>query len=126
YIYVYVYGLVSEPDFFAGGEDKVGNGETVPSPTLSVREAWRRMVERVPVSNRETKTPGELARIAVREGFPSKPVEELTSVFREVEYGEKPSTERRKRKASESWERIRRSLGESLEENTDSAPTTDD
>jgi len=41
----------------------------------------------VGVERRETKTPGEVARRAVRAGFPREPVYALTNAFRDAAYG---------------------------------------
>lgn len=70
-------GTPSEPS----GDD--AGGQSV----VSVRRAWRELVALLPVSDTETKTPGELERAAVDMGLPEAPVGELTDAYREVRYG---------------------------------------
>lgn len=60
--------------------------------TLSVREAWALLADRVSVPDPETATPGEYARRAIEGGLPAEPVGRLTVLFREVEYGGKSAT----------------------------------
>lgn len=61
----------------------------------SIREAWTRLTDAVPVDNPTATTPGEYAREAIAAGFPAGPVWRLTEVFRAVTYGgESPSTGR--------------------------------
>ena len=70
----------------AGGAD----GERV-----TVRAAWRRLVEGVSVRRPETKTPGELAAHAVEhDGLPADAVRTLRDAFREVEYGARSADDR--------------------------------
>lgn len=65
---------------------------------LSIRAAWQRFLQRVSVSRPSTRTPGEIARHAIRtDGLPGKPVAALRDAFREVEYGNRAATERAER-----------------------------
>ncbi len=69
--------------------------ETVDADRLSVREAWGRLLQRVSLPRPTTRTPGEIARHAVTEdGLSRRPVEALRDTFREVEYGNRPASER--------------------------------
>ena len=70
----------------AGG----ANGDRV-----TVRVAWRRLVDGLSVRRPETKTPGELAAHAVeRDGLPADAVSTLRDTFREVEYGARSADDR--------------------------------
>ncbi|RLN01626.1 DUF4129 domain-containing protein [Haloarcula sp. Atlit-7R] len=60
--------------------------------SLSVREAWALLADRVSVPDPETATPGEYARRAIDSGLPEAPVRQLTTLFREVEYGRRSAT----------------------------------
>jgi transglutaminase-like putative cysteine protease len=65
---------------------------------VTVRAAWRRLVEGLSVRHPETKTPGELAAHAVeRDGLPADPVRTLRDTFREVEYGSRSADDRLQR-----------------------------
>jgi len=83
----------SGPGSFGGGrssgsaDSADGEDEDPDEPPATVEDAWVAMVERLPGGHRETKTPGELARLAVDQGFPVAPVETLTDAFRRVTYG---------------------------------------
>ena len=65
---------------------------------VTVRTAWRRLVDGLSVRRPETKTPGELAAHAVeRDGLPAGAVGTLRDTFREVEYGGRPTDGRLER-----------------------------
>jgi transglutaminase-like putative cysteine protease len=68
-----------------GSTEQTG-GATDPS-LVSVREAWRRFLDLVPLGRYRTKTPGEIGRAAVDRGYPAGPVDTLVEAFRAVEYG---------------------------------------
>lgn len=57
---------------------------------LTFRELWRAFARRVAPRRWRNYTPGEVRRAARREGYPDRPVDELTTLFREVEYGRRP------------------------------------
>ena len=64
-------------------------------PRAEVRAAWHAFVDRLGVEDRETRTPGQLARRAIAAGFPAATVRRLVAVFRDVEYGDRePSPDR--------------------------------
>jgi transglutaminase-like putative cysteine protease len=82
----------------AGGSDdqaaESAAEDTDPAPVQSgptarerIEQAWADFRERVPASDRDAMTPGELAREAVDAGFPDAPVRTLTDAFRRIEYG---------------------------------------
>lgn len=73
---------------------------------LSIHEAWLLFTQQLHLRDRRTVTPGEVARKAVADGFPQDPVRQLTEVFREVEYGDYPPSESRRRQARQALERI--------------------
>lgn len=78
----------------------------------SIDGAWEAMAASVPVEDRESRTPAELAREAVASGLPSGPVRRLTRTFREVAYGGRPRTRERHRRALEALRRLRQSREE--------------
>ena len=89
------------PDPEASEED-----ESVDPGPQSVEEAWERFVERVPLRRPEVRTPGEVARTAVRNDWPAGPVRRLTRAFREVRYGGVPADEDRTRGATSALDRM--------------------
>ncbi|QRV13425.1 DUF4129 domain-containing protein [Haloterrigena salifodinae] len=57
---------------------------------LTFRELWRAFARRVAPRRWRHYTPGEVQRAARQQGYPDRPVDELTTLFREVEYGRRP------------------------------------
>lgn len=53
----------------------------------TLRELWRAFARVVVPDAWRTRTPSEVARAAVDQGYPREPVEAFTELFREVEYG---------------------------------------
>ena len=94
-------GVGPVPDPEASEED-----EPVDPGPQSVEEAWERFVERVPLRCPEVRTPGEVARTAVRDDWPAGPVRRLTHAFREVRYGGVPADEGRTRGATSALDRM--------------------
>lgn len=99
----------------AGGDYRV----TVPddeSPVeperLSIRETWHELVDRLGVRQRETLTPGQIARRATEAGYPRDAVRRLTATFRDVEYGDREPTGERVSAANDAIERIRSWIGD--------------
>ncbi len=78
-----------------------------PVPTPTVRRAWHRLVDRLGVARRETRTPGQIARRAIDAGYPDDAVDRLTAAFRDVEYGGRTESDDRVRAAYEALDRIR-------------------
>jgi hypothetical protein len=72
----------------------------------SLRERWRAFARWVSPRDWRKRTPGEVARDAVATGFPDEPVETLTDVFRDVEYGNVPLSEARREQAREAFESL--------------------
>jgi hypothetical protein len=95
-------GNVSVPNIGHGGNDRergrsrsdAGSADPEETAPPSVEEAWESMRNRVPVSNRDARTPGEVARAAARRGYPDEAVRRLTDAFREVRYGDLPREDR--------------------------------
>ncbi|RQG92116.1 DUF4129 domain-containing protein [Natrarchaeobius chitinivorans] len=54
------------------------------------REVWRSFARSVAPRKWRTRTPGEIERRALEQGYPPDPVAELTTLFRDVEYGGRP------------------------------------
>jgi len=103
------------PDDVCPGDGHGRDGRSVDggSPLVSVRAAWGAFVRSLPVRRPETMTPGEIRRRAVELGFPERPVSRLTELFRAVEYGGREPTERRRKRATEAFERVSDSRGDS-------------
>lgn len=73
----------------------------------SFREIWRAFARLVVPGAWRTSTPDEVARVAVEQGYPEGPVEELTALFREVEYGGRALTAAVRDRAAAALERLR-------------------
>lgn len=69
----------------------------------SLREQWRAFARRIDPVGWRRRTPGEVARSAVEQGFPREPVTQFTEVFREVEYGNQPLSSNRRTRATEAF-----------------------
>lgn len=65
----------------------------------SFRELWRSVARQVAPGQWRTCTPGEIERRALEAGYPSEPIRELTTLFREVEYGDRPLSNRLRERA---------------------------
>ncbi|WP_265109106.1 DUF4129 domain-containing protein [Halosolutus halophilus] len=103
----------------------------------SFRELWRAFARQVAPGEWQTRTPGEIERAAYEAGYPREPVRELTTLFREVEYGERPLSDRIRERAAEAVEALTRDTtttdggraddrsGSNEEPNPDRAPETD-
>ncbi|WP_226005347.1 DUF4129 domain-containing protein [Natrinema salinisoli] len=64
-------------------------------PRAEIRAAWHAFLDRLEVDDRETATPGEIARNALAAGFPADRVDRLVAIVRDVEYGgREPSTDK--------------------------------
>ena len=85
----------------SAGSDDDGDGSVEPTAETAAaadaaddrrtfRELWRAFARRVEPRRWRTYTPGEIRRTAHRKGYPDRPVDELTTLFREVEYGGRP------------------------------------
>lgn len=66
--------------------------ESLPSTQQQIRDAWQTLADESTNSDWTTKTPGEIARNAQNLEFPDKPVDTLTTLFREIEYGDTTAT----------------------------------
>ncbi|WP_137286034.1 DUF4129 domain-containing protein [Halorussus salinisoli] len=94
-------GRVGVPSLGRGGSDdrdrrnrSGATADTEDAGPPSVEEAWEAMRDRVPVRNRDARTPGEVARSAAERGYPDEAVRRLTDAFREVRYGDLPRDDR--------------------------------
>lgn len=71
-----------------------------------VYRAWVEMVELLEVGDPQSATPRGFAREATRAGVEPDDVADLTELFEEVRYGDRPPTEEREREAVELLRRI--------------------
>lgn len=71
-----------------------------------VYRAWREMTELLDVANPAANTPAEFADAAVDAGLDPEDVDELTALFAEIRYGDRPVTEDREERAVAALRRI--------------------
>jgi len=81
----------------------------------SFREVWRAFARLVVPGRWRTSAPSEVARAAVDRGYPERPVEELTTLFREVEYGGRPLSAAVRDRAAAAFDSIRDAVREDEE-----------
>lgn len=74
----------------------------------SIRALWRGFARLVAPNRWRSSTPEEIAAAAVEQGFPRRPVAELTRLFREVEYGDRPLSAAVRSRVTDAYEAIRR------------------
>ncbi|MDF9744983.1 DUF4129 domain-containing protein [Natrinema salsiterrestre] len=95
----------------------------------SFRELWRAFARRVAPRRWRTRTPGEIERRALSKGYPREPVRELTTLFREVEYGGRPRSSARRERAADAYEAVERARdrgdGESADGTEQEEPATE-
>jgi len=128
----------AEPDSTETDVDTDDSGEsTTPEPTAntgdedrrrSFRELWRAFARRVSPGRWRTRTPGEIERRALSDGYPREPVRELTTLFREVEYGGRSRSSERRDRAAAAYDEIeaeREREGAAESPATESASGTD-
>ncbi|WP_299266020.1 DUF4129 domain-containing protein [Halorientalis sp.] len=72
-----------------------------------LRERWRAFARWVAPERWPQRTPGEVAREASEAGFPRGSVRDLTRVFRDVEYGDRPETPEREERARTAFDSLR-------------------
>lgn len=77
-------------------------------PANSVQAAWIELLERSGLNNPHARTPEECRDAAIDAGLDSDAARTITSLFRDVRYGDQPLTDGRAQRARESLERIRR------------------
>ncbi|PCR90681.1 DUF4129 domain-containing protein [Natrinema ejinorense] len=78
-----------------GGPTLAAEPLTPRGPRAEVRAAWHAFLDRLGVEDRETTTPGEVARDALAAGFRADRVDRLVGVVRDIEYGgHEPSPDR--------------------------------
>lgn len=74
--------------------DSVEESTEEHTPRDELRRVWHAFLDRLGIENRETLTPGQVARGAIRAGYPARSVRRLLALFRLVEYSDRePSTE---------------------------------
>lgn len=77
-------------------------------PPSRIRELWREFVAVVRPPRLRTRTPGEIARYAIRRGLPERSVRYLTELYRDAEYGERRPGRDRLERAREAVATIKR------------------
>jgi hypothetical protein len=92
-------GDTPDPEAFEDAVDEVIADAATDDRTVTIEEAWERMVARLSVPNPDARTPGEYARWAVDNGMPPDAVQRLTDVFRDAEYGPNAPDERQEETA---------------------------
>lgn len=73
-----------------------------------IYENWYEMVERAGLNYDPALTPAEISDLAVADGLPAEPVDEITTQFELVRYGSRSPTERRVDRVREALERVQR------------------
>ncbi len=77
-----------------------------------VYRAWYGMTRALGVRDPRSETPGRFAELAVRAGMDEDAVAELTALFNDVRYGERPLTDRDEERAVELLRRLAAGEGE--------------
>jgi hypothetical protein len=80
----------------------------------TVFRAWREMTADLAVDNPESSTPAEFADAAVAAGMAPDDVAELTELFEDVRYGDRPVTEERAARARTALRRIEETYGDGV------------
>jgi hypothetical protein len=93
----------------AGESEPDESGERGPE---TLRELWRQVARRVAPGQWQSWTPAEVERAATDRGLPAEPVERIAEVFREVEYGDRPLSDRRWHRARAAYDRLRETWDE--------------
>ncbi|QCW03457.1 DUF4129 domain-containing protein [Natrinema pallidum] len=86
--------------------------------TRSFRDLWRAFARQIAPGRWRTRTPGEIERRALSKGYPRTPVRELTTLFREVEYGDRPRSASRRERAAEAYDAVERARAAETEATT--------
>ncbi|WP_159901092.1 DUF4129 domain-containing protein [Salinirussus salinus] len=87
-------------------------GEAAEQGPETLRELWRQVARRVAPRRWRSSTPAEVERAATDRGLPAEPVERIAEVFREVEYGDRPLSDRRWHRARAAYDRLRETWDE--------------
>lgn len=82
----------------------------------AIYEAWREMTASLSVENPESTTAREFADRAIEAGLSSDDVEELTTLFESVRYGNASVTERRRERARETLRHVEETYSEGSDE----------
>ncbi len=86
--------------------DRDGGDSSARGTAPPVRQLWRRFARAVAADRWPRRTPGEVSRRAIDDGFPRDAVVELTSVFRDVEYGGERLSDDRYRRARTAFDAL--------------------
>lgn len=89
--------------------DRLESAETFEN---EVYRAWADMTDSLDVADPETATPGHFANQAIAAGLDPQDVRELTRLFEEVRYGERPASPERESQAIELLRRIEETYSE--------------
>lgn len=102
------------PDETAGAASLASATESEPGERgpETLRELWRQVAQRVAPGRWQSSTPAEVERAATDRGLPPEAVEQIAEVFREVEYGDRPLSDRRWRRARAAYDRLQDVWGE--------------
>ncbi|MEY7848846.1 DUF4129 domain-containing protein [Natrarchaeobius sp. A-rgal3] len=99
-----------DADSSEAGDDPDGTGSTdddvATADDRTFREVWRAFARDVAPRRWRTRAPGEIRRRALEEGYPREPVTELTTLFLEVEYGDRSLSETVRRRATDAYDEI--------------------
>lgn len=101
------------PDVSADEDAEGTDAETFFTPPVAdlgattLRELWRAFARAVVPDRWRTQTPREVAQTAVEQGYPRAPVEALTALFREVEYGRRSLSSAVRERATTAYTAIR-------------------
>ena len=86
------------------------------TPSVTLRRLWRTVARWVVPGRWRSRTPGEISRAAIDRGYPAEPVETLTRVFRDIEYGNHSLSDERWDAARKAFERLARHRTQEEEE----------
>jgi HPt (histidine-containing phosphotransfer) domain-containing protein len=100
--------VFEEPVDEDGEDATVGDGTPWDdgSPDHVVESAWLGMVRRLDLDQPGTMTTSECARAAIEAGLDREAVRTITEAYEEVRYGDQPVTERRRKAARRSQQRL--------------------
>lgn len=92
--------------------ERVAEVDESPSvdPTNEVYRAWWEMVRQLDVRHHQSRSPAELATVAVETGIDPETVAELTALFRSIRYGDVSVTDDIERQAAATRDHIQSSV----------------
>ncbi|AHG02379.1 hypothetical protein HALLA_20970 (plasmid) [Halostagnicola larsenii XH-48] len=91
-----------------GSTSRPSTSETWPpaEPDPGVAEAWAKMTASVDLERPTARTPMEWAEEAIDDGLDADAVDDLTSTFRDVQYGENAETPEHRRRANRALDQL--------------------